>query len=104
MFEMNDEAMALTVAEATMQDFLAAVMLVERSPAPIPTVRVQPSRPLIDYPVTRHPVRSRLQPAATRLATLPRPVAHADKTASVAGARTVYWLALAAAMAAVALL
>ena len=104
MYEMNDEAMALTVAEATMQDFLAAVMLVERSPAPIPTVRVQPSRPLIEYPVTRHPARSRLQPAAIRTVTMPRPVAHADKTAPVAGARTVYWLALAAAMAAVVLL
>ena len=104
MYEMTDEAMALTVAEVTMQDFLAAVMLVERSPAPIPTVRVQPSRPLIEYPVTRHPTRSRLQPAATHRAAMPRPVAHDDESAPVAGARTVYWLALAAVMAAVVLL
>lgn len=104
MYEMTDDSMALTVAEVTMQDFLAAVMLVERSPAPIPTVRVQPSRPLIEYPVTRHPTRSRVQPAATHRVTMQRPMARDDESAPFAGARTVYWLALAAAMAAIALL
>lgn len=102
MYEMTDEAMALTVAEVTMQDFLAAVMLVERSPAPLLPVRVQPSRPLIEIPVTPHPARRRLQPAAPRSAALP--VAREVAPAPLAGARTVYWLALAAAMAAVVLL
>ncbi len=104
MYEMTDDSMALTVAEVTMQDFLAAVMLVERSPAPIPTERVQPSRPLIEYPVTRHSTRSRLQPAATHRAAMPPPMARDDESAPFAGARTVYWLALAAVMAALVLL
>jgi hypothetical protein len=95
MNRMTDETMALTVAEATMQDFLAAVLLAERDPSPA-MARVQPSRPLIEYPMTRQAVRARTQ-APSRHSRLAQTAPEAT-TNSVAGARTIYWLGLALAV------
>jgi len=96
MNRMTDETMALTVAEATMQDFLAAVLLAEREPR-MAMPRPQPSRPLVEYPVTRQSARARM-PSSGRHGTSV-PVARDATADSVAGARTIYWLGLAVAVA-----
>jgi hypothetical protein len=96
MNRMTDETMALTVAEATMQDFLAAVLLAERDCSPA-LARVQPSRPLIEYPVARQTARARMQSPGRH--SRPVPVARDAATDNVAGARTIYWLGLAVAVA-----
>lgn len=94
MSAMADETLAFSVAEATMQDWLAAVLVAEQEPMP---PRPQP-----------HPVCARSAFARPALRTDPmRPVARTvvrpaktEASGQVAGARTVYWLGLAAALAA----
>jgi hypothetical protein len=81
-----DETLAFSVSESTMQDWLAAVMLAKHEPTPAYAPRNQPS----------HPVRLlELPKPARRCVVPPAPVA----PIGVAGARTVYWLSLAAALA-----
>ena len=82
-----DETLALCVAEATMQDWLAAVLLARGEPMPAPAPRIQ----------LAHPVRRRELPKPARRC--PTPIATPRVAPSgVAGARTVYWLSLAAAL------
>ena len=97
----TDETMALTVAEATMQEFLAAVLLAAREPAPVTTVRLQPARPLIEYPVARR-AASRPAPAragAPRRSDATSISAQSATPTQVAGARAAYWMLLAGALA-----
>lgn len=92
----HDETMALTVTEATMQDWQAAVTVMKQSPmsfciaslpAPHPVMR----RPRVGRPASTLPAVG----AAKRTAVMAPHVVPAP----VGGARTVYWLALAAALA-----
>jgi hypothetical protein len=105
MNRMGDETMALTVAEVTMQDFLAAVMLAERSPAPVPVPRWQPSQPLIEYPVVRCTARRSTPftptPVARRRSVSTTSTPQHETPARLAGARVGYWLGLATAVTAV---
>lgn len=87
------EEMAFSVAEATMQDWLAAVLLAQQEP-PMPA-RPQPHpvfvRPALVRPARQVvPLRSPCRPAKPAV----------ERSGEVAGARTVYWLGLAAALAA----
>jgi hypothetical protein len=89
MSEMADETLAFSVAEVTMQDWLAAVLLAKYEPLPAAAPRIQAS----------HPLRMRdLPQPVKRNSVAPRP-ATAFAPNGVAGARTVYWLSLAAALA-----
>jgi hypothetical protein len=92
---MTDEALAMTVAESTMQDWLTALTVMKQSPAPI---YVTPAP-------TRHPVVLRPRSVAVRVATTSRPrgadraqANHDESAVRVAGARTAYWLGLAVAL------
>jgi hypothetical protein len=85
MSAISDETLAFNVAEATMQDWLAAVLLAQNEPMPASTPRIEPS----------HPVRMLELPKPARRCAPPSPAA----PIGVAGARTVYWLSLAAALA-----
>ena len=105
MNRMSDETMALTVAEVTMQDFLAAVTLAERLPAPVPAPRWQPSQPLIEYPVVRCSARRSKPftptPVARRRSVSTTATVQHETPTRVAGARFGYWLGLATVVAAV---
>ncbi|HQR21154.1 MAG TPA: hypothetical protein PLE54_13385 [Burkholderiaceae bacterium] len=97
---MNDETLALTVSEATMQDWQAAVTLMKQSPMSFCMASLPAPHPVLRRPavvrVTRtappHCDAARHRPAA------------AEDPARVGGARTVYWVALAAALAVMAVL
>lgn len=95
MNEMADGSLALSVAEATMQDWMAAVAQATLGLPPLAAdLRAAPvfaSHPIAARPVVRRPAR---RPAAAP----PR------ESGSVAGARSVYWIALAAVLAWVVLL
>lgn len=105
MYSMTDEAMALTVAEATMQDFLAARQIAELSPLPAAAASSAPARPMIEFP---QPRRQGLQRPATRgraapvMAARSRPQAQAQPQPPFA-ARGIYWVGLLAAVALVVL-
>jgi len=86
-----DETLALSVSEATMQDWLAAAATIREAPPTFFDTR--PAHP----PVAR-PAIARRAPAADRAGATP-PKATAAQAAGVGGARTAYWLALAAAVA-----
>ena len=95
---MTDDAMALTVADATMQDWLTALEVIRTSPPPAlsPSLHRSPatlSHPRIaDFTMTaRRPARRPVAPAVRRGAD--------ENESAVGGARTAYWLALAAALA-----
>ncbi len=91
MSTMNEETMALSVADATMQDWLAAVTMFQFAPpSTYSTARFDP-----------HPERP--GPAPVRRATPCRPrsvvqPARASAPSGVAGAHTAYWLGLALAL------
>jgi hypothetical protein len=90
---MADETLAFSVAEATMQEWLAAMLLVKLEPMP---PRPQPQQPVYVRPAFVRPA-PRIVPARPA----PRPVRPvAEHSGRFAGARTVYWLGLAAALAA----
>jgi hypothetical protein len=94
MSSMADETLAFSVAEATMQDWLAAVLLAQQEPMPR---RAQP------HPVCIRPAFARPAPRIVLVRPVARTVvrpAKAETSGQVAGARTVYWLGLAAALAA----
>lgn len=96
---MTDDAMALTVAEATMQDWLAALEVIRTCPPPAWTPSLQRSPSPLSHPSivefsmspARRPLRRQVASAARRVAD--------DHESAVGGARTAYWLALAAALA-----
>lgn len=91
-----DETLALSVTEATMQDWLAAAATIRDAP---PTFF--DARPA--HPAVRRPAIERRIPAAVRQchATMK---ATATTTGSVDGARTPFWLLLAGALAVLAYL
>ena len=98
---MTDESLALSVAEVTMQEFLAAVLVAAREPASTTGFRPQPARPLIEYPVARRttsrPVPSRAAAPCRRPAS--GTAAEPEAPSRVAGARAAYWMLLAGALA-----
>ena len=98
---MTDETLAFSVAEVTMQEFLGAVLVAAREPASPRTVRPQPARPLIEYPVARRPAS---RPSQVRTTTPCRSAATGKNAepvtpSRVVGARAAYWLLLAGALA-----
>jgi hypothetical protein len=94
MSTMADETLAFSVAEATMQEWLAAMLLARLEPMP-PCPQQLPPHPVhfrqaFVQPATRvAPARASSRPT--------RPAA--ARNGFVAGARAVYWLSLAAALA-----
>lgn len=91
MSAMADETLAFSVAEATMQDWLAAVLVAEQEPMP---PRSQP------HPVCVRPAFARPRPRTVPVRPVAPTVVRPETSGQVAGARTVYWLSLAAALAA----
>lgn len=99
MFSMTDEAMALTVAEATMQDFLTARQIAELSPLTAGVVWSPPARPMIELPQPRR--QSPQRPAARGraapvTAARSRPQPQPQPRSAV---RSIYWVGLLAAVA-----
>jgi hypothetical protein len=103
MFSMTDEAMALTVAEATMQDFLTARQMAELSPLPAAAVWSPPARPMIEAP---QPRRQSLQRPAARGRAAPMTAARSrpqPQPQPPFAVRGIYWVGLLAAVALVVL-
>jgi hypothetical protein len=94
---MTDDAMALTVAEATMQDFLTARQIAELSPLPAAAVWSQPARPLIETPQPRR--QSLPRPAARGRAAPATAVRSRPQLQPRAAVRGIYWVGLVAAVA-----
>lgn len=88
MYAITDEALALSVTEATMQDWLTAMNHLREAPAPV----AAPWSPL--WPEEEHPIVRRAVPCSRRRVApvSPEPNQEAPR---VAGARTVYWVLLA---------
>lgn len=84
---LGEEALALRVDEATMQEWLAAVTMIQSAPpSTYSTTPLDPPRP------------ERVEPARVRRSTtVRRPPPQAVPT-GVAGARTPYWVGLALAV------
>jgi hypothetical protein len=90
---MTDETLAMTVNEATMQDWLAAMTMMESMPTPLYVASAPASPPAMRRVVARqHAVSVRRVAAAA-------PVVPVDSAARVAGALTLYWVTLAIAVA-----
>jgi hypothetical protein len=103
MFSMTDEAMALTVAEATMQDFLTARQMAELSPLSAAAVWNPPARPMIEAP---QPRRQSLQRLAARGRAAPMTAARSrpqPQPPPLFAVRGIYWVGLLAAVALVVL-
>ena len=92
MYTMTDDCLALTVAEATMQDWLAAVTVMRSLPTPL-YVAPAPTQPVVQWP----PV-SRMSARPVRRAHVPAAVGARESENGVAGARPFYWMALAVAV------
>lgn len=86
-----DETLALSVTEATMQDWLAAAATIRDAP---PTFF--DARPA--HPAVRRPAIERRTPAAVRSRS-PKPTPEAAEEGLVGGARTAFWLLLVGALA-----
>jgi hypothetical protein len=88
---MDEETLALTVVETTMQEWLAAATLIRETPALL--FAAAPSS---------HPTVTRPRPArpAARLAQRPAPafVERQEVDATVGGARSIFWTGLALAV------
>jgi hypothetical protein len=100
---MTDDAMALTVVEATMQDFLTARQIAELSPLPAASMWSPPAHVVIEAP---QPRRQNLPRPAARGRTAPVPAARARSKLQPqprAAVRGVYWIGLLAAVALVVL-
>jgi len=97
---MADETLAFSVAEVTMQDWLAAVLLAKQEPAMTPPLRTHPQwiQPAFARPARRVVSVHSASRQAARTAARPAKAA-AERGGLVAGARAVYWLGLAAALA-----
>lgn len=90
---MTDETLAMTVAEATMQDWLAAMTTLKSMPTPLYAAPAPVSPPALRRVALRH------GPAPVKRVTVAAPEVPADSAARVAGARTLYWVTLAIAVA-----
>jgi hypothetical protein len=91
----TDETLALSVTEATMQDWLAAAATIRDAP---PTFF--DARPA--HPAVRRPAIERRYASAVR--TRPAPTPAAATAGGAGGARTAFWLLLAGALAVLAYL
>lgn len=89
---MTDETMALSVTEATMQDWLTAMALLREAPEPVAAPRS------VLWPEDMQPVR-RVAAATSRRRVAPAPASTDPAPLRVAGAGTVYWWLLALALA-----
>ena len=105
MNSLTDEALAMTVAETTMQDWLAALNLLKQSPAPIysaPTPRLDA---VILRPRPRpRPVSARAGSTSRTRTVAPAPADDDPTPVRVAGARSSYWVVLAVALGVLALM
>jgi hypothetical protein len=90
---MIDETLAMTVAEATMQDWLAAMTMMKSMPTPLYVA----SAPVVSTAMRRVAVRH--GPVPVKRVTVAAPVVQVDSAARVAGARALYWVTLAVAVA-----
>jgi hypothetical protein len=94
MSRMTDETMALSVTEATMQDWLTAMTLLREAPPPV----VGPRTAL--WPEDVLPPTRRVATVASRRRVAPAPVVPDPAPLRVAGAGAAYWWLLALALAA----
>jgi len=90
---MTDETLAMTVNESTMQDWLAAMTMMKSMPTPLYAA------PAPVAPPAMRRVVSRQGPAPIKRVTAAAAVVPVDGAARVAGARTLYWVTLAIAVA-----
>jgi hypothetical protein len=90
---MTDETMALSVTEATMQDWMAAMTLLREAPQPV----VAPRN--VFWPEDVLPVTRRVAPVAGRRRVASASVKSEVVRPRVAGAGAVYWWLLALALA-----
>ncbi len=90
---MTEESWALTVTEATMQDWLNAMTLLPKTPQPVALTWTSP------WPEDVRPAVSRATPPRSRRRAA-APVQADDATPCVAGAQTAYWVLLALSLAA----
>lgn len=91
---MTDETMALSVTEATMQDWLTAMTLLREAPEPVAAPRS------VLWPADVQPVTRRVAAVTSRRRVAPVPAIPDPPPLRVAGAGTVYWWLLALALAA----
>lgn len=91
---MTDETMALSVTEATMQDWMAAMTLLREAPQPVVAPRT------VLWPEDVLPVTRRVAPVASRRRVASASVQSEVVRPRVAGAGAVYWGLLALALAA----
>jgi len=103
MYGMSDDAMALTVAEATMQEWQVALEFIRTCTPAAFAPSLQRSDLAVARPGARLFALAPARPAARRPVTPARGSAD-DGASAVGGARTAYWLALAAVLAAVLLI
>lgn len=96
----NDETLALTVSEATMQDWHAAVTLMKQSPMSFCMASLPAPHPVLCRPALARAARTS---SAHCDVARNRPASDEDPV-RVGGARTAYWVALAAALAVMAVL
>jgi hypothetical protein len=94
MNRMTDETMALSVTEATMQDWLAAMTLLREAPPPVAGPRT------VLWPEDTLTSTRRVAPVTTRRRVAPAPARPDRAPLRVAGAGTAYWWLLALALAA----
>lgn len=91
---MTEETLALDVAEATMQDWLAALTQLKQAPQDFLAPLAQPA----SHPVVFRPVPVRRPVACTRQRPASVSVASEQCASAVGGARSAYWVGLAAAL------
>jgi len=94
MSRMTDETMALSVTEATMQDWLTAMTLLREAPPPVAGPRT------VLWPEDVLPPASRVATVASRRRAAPAPAMLDPAPLRVAGAGAAYWWLLALALAA----
>jgi hypothetical protein len=94
MNRMTDETMALSVTEATMQDWLAAMTLLREAPPPVAAPRTAL------WPEDALPPARRVATVASRRRVASAPAMPDPAPLRVAGAGTAYWWLLALALAA----
>src|SRR5512139_3505007 len=90
---MTDGTLAMTVAEATMQDWLAAMTTLKCMPTPLYAAPAPVSPPALRRVAHRH------GSAPVKRVTVAAPTVPADSAVRVVGARTLYWVTLAIAVA-----
>ena len=88
---MADESLALSVVDATMQDWMAAVAQASLAPCSADAQR-RPAPSFAPHPM---PLRPFVRCSPRRPVHVPPPI----EASSVAGARSIYWIGLAAVLA-----